>query len=63
MAVWSLFLLLICVVFIVVSTIKLKLHPFLALLFAALLFGAFVGMPLADVLTAASIVWLISLVT
>ncbi|MCU0536461.1 MAG: GntP family permease [Hydrococcus sp. Prado102] len=50
----SLFLLLLSVIFIVVSTIKLKLHPFLALLFAALLFGAFVGMPLADVLTAVS---------
>ena len=42
-------LLLICILFIVVSTTKLNLHAFLALLIAAIFFGICSGMPLADV--------------
>jgi len=44
-----LLLLLLSVVFIVFSTTKLKLHPFLALLFAAIGFGLFSGMPLESI--------------
>jgi GntP family gluconate:H+ symporter len=44
-------LLLVAVAFIVVSTTRFALHPFLALLGAALLFGIGSGMPLASVLT------------
>jgi GntP family gluconate:H+ symporter len=40
-----LILLFICIVFIVISTTRLKLHPFLALLAACFLFGVFSGMP------------------
>jgi GntP family gluconate:H+ symporter len=42
-------LLLISVLFIVVSTVKFKFHPFLALLFAAIGFGLFARMPLASI--------------
>ncbi len=42
-------LLLVCVVFIVVSTTKFKLHPFLALILAAIGFGLFSGMPLPEI--------------
>ncbi len=38
--------LLLCVIFIIGSSVKIKLHPFLALLFAAIGFGLFTGMPL-----------------
>jgi GntP family gluconate:H+ symporter len=38
-------LLIICIVYIVISTTRLKLHPFLALLTACFLFGIFSGMP------------------
>lgn len=41
--------LLLCIVFIVLSSTRLKLHPFLALLFAAIAFGVFTGMPLKDI--------------
>lgn len=41
--------LLLCIVFIVISSTKLKLHAFLALLFAALAFGIFTGMPLSEI--------------
>ncbi len=41
--------LLLCILFIVLSSTKLKLHPFLALLFAALGFGIFTGMPLNEI--------------
>ena len=41
-----LIVLLLCIFFIVFSSTKLKLHSFLALLFAALGFGLFTGMPL-----------------
>lgn len=42
-------LLLVCVLFIVISTTKYKLHPFLALLLAAIAFGLLSGMPLAEI--------------
>jgi gluconate:H+ symporter, GntP family len=44
-------LLLVAILFIVISTTKLKLHPFLALLFAAIGFGLFSGMPLNDIIS------------
>lgn len=43
-------LLLVCILFIVVSTTKFKLHPFLALLLAAIGFGLFSGMPLPEII-------------
>ncbi|MFH1742014.1 MAG: GntP family permease, partial [bacterium] len=43
------FLLILAVVFIIVSTTKLNLHPFLALLFAAFGFGLCARMPLPDI--------------
>ena len=50
---WPLVLLSGCVVFIVVASTRLKLHPFLALLLAALGYGMAVGrMPLVDVVKA-----------
>jgi GntP family gluconate:H+ symporter len=39
----------ICILFIVFSSTKLKFHSFLALLFAALIFGLFTGMPLPQI--------------
>jgi GntP family gluconate:H+ symporter len=42
-------LLLISILFIVISTSKFHFHPFLALLFAAVGFGLFSGMPLPDI--------------
>ena len=42
-------LILLCIAFIVFSTTRLKLHPFLALLAAALFFGLFSGMPLEQI--------------
>lgn len=44
-------LLILAVAFIVVSTTRLNLHPFLALLFAAIFFGLFSGMPLEAVVS------------
>ena len=41
-------LLTLAVIFIILATTKLHLHPFLALLFAAIGFGLFSGMPLAE---------------
>ncbi len=46
---WLCILLLLSVVWIVYSTAKLKLHPFLALLFTAFCFGLFAGMPLGEI--------------
>ncbi len=43
-------LLLVSILFIVVSTAKYKLHPFLALLLAAIGFGLFSGMPLPEII-------------
>ncbi|AFZ32593.1 putative D-glycerate permease [Gloeocapsa sp. PCC 7428] len=51
---WLIILLLISVAFIVFSTTKLKLHPFLALIFAALGFGILAGMPLDEVVESVS---------
>lgn len=42
-------LLILAVAFIVLSTTRFNLHPFLALLFAAIFFGLFSGMPLEEV--------------
>jgi GntP family gluconate:H+ symporter len=44
-------LLFLAITFIVISTTKLKLHPFLALLTAALAFGMATGMPVLDVVS------------
>lgn len=44
-----LIVLLVCILFIVFSSTKFKIHPFLALLFAALGFGIFTGMPLTQI--------------
>jgi GntP family gluconate:H+ symporter len=41
--------LILCILFIVFSSTKFKLHPFLALLFAALSFGILTGMPLSKI--------------
>ncbi len=41
--------LLLCIIFIITSSTKFKLHPFLALLFAALGFGLLTGMPLPTI--------------
>lgn len=43
-------LLIVCILFIVLSTTKFKLHPFLALILAAIGFGLFSGMPLAEII-------------
>jgi GntP family gluconate:H+ symporter len=42
-------LLVVSILFIVISTVKFQLHPFLALIFAAIGFGLFAGMKLANV--------------
>jgi GntP family gluconate:H+ symporter len=42
-------LLFISVLFIIISTVKFKLHPFLSLLFAAIGFGLFAKMPLVEI--------------
>lgn len=42
-------LLLLAIAFIVISTAKFKLHPFLALIIAAIGYGLCIGMPLADI--------------
>ena len=41
--------LIVCILFIIFSSVKIQLHPFLALLFAALGFGLFTGMPLPKI--------------
>lgn len=43
-------LLVICILFIILSTSRLNLHPFIALLLAAFFYGVAAGMPAADVL-------------
>lgn len=43
-------LLLLAIAFIVISTTKLKLHPFLALIIAAILYGLFSGIPLNQII-------------
>ncbi len=49
MGVWLAFLLLLSIVFIVYSTVRWKLHPFLALIFAAFLYGLLSRMKLTNV--------------
>ncbi len=39
----------VCILFIIFSSTRIKLHPFLALLFAAIAFGLFTGMPLTKI--------------
>ncbi|MFP4096972.1 MAG: GntP family permease [Cyclobacteriaceae bacterium] len=46
----SVILLILAVIFIVVSTTRFNFHPFLALLFAAILYGLLAGMPFAEVI-------------
>lgn len=48
-------LLILAVAFIVVSTTKFKLHPFLALIFAAIGFGLLSGMPFAEIVNSVNI--------
>lgn len=43
-------ILLVCILFIVISTTKFKLHPFLALILAAIGFGLLSGMPLPEII-------------
>ncbi len=49
MGIWLPILLLLSIVFIVYSTVRWKLHPFLALIFAAFLYGLFAKMNLGDI--------------
>ncbi len=49
MGIWLVILLVLSVVFIVFATARLTLHPFLVLLFTAVLFGIFSGMSLTDI--------------
>ena len=42
--------LILCILFIIFSSTRIKLHPFLALLFATLAFGLFTGMPLPKII-------------
>jgi GntP family gluconate:H+ symporter len=46
---WLIFILIVSILFIVISTSKYHFHPFLALLFVAVAFGLFTGMPLPDI--------------
>jgi GntP family gluconate:H+ symporter len=43
-------LIIICIAFIIISTTRLKLHPFLALLTACFIFGLFSGMPVGQII-------------
>jgi len=47
---YTIFLLLGCIAFIIVASTRFKLHPFLALLAACLLFGVFSGLPLDELI-------------
>jgi GntP family gluconate:H+ symporter len=46
---WLIFILMVSILFIVISTSKYHFHPFLALLFVAVAFGLSTGMPLPDI--------------
>ncbi len=46
---WSIILLVLAILFIVVSTVKWRLHPFLSLIFAGFLYGIFSGMKFGDI--------------
>lgn len=48
----SVILFLLAVIFIVISTTRFNFHPFLSLLFAAILYGLFAGMPFSEVVNA-----------
>lgn len=48
----TLLLIVLCIIFIVVTSTRFKVHPFLSLLSAAFLFGLFSGMPLKDIVDA-----------
>lgn len=52
MVLWSTVLLILSILFIIVSTVRWRLHPFLALIFAAFIFGIFSGMKLPDIISA-----------
>jgi len=52
--VWLMFVLLVSVVFIILGTTKLKLHPFIVLLLAAYLAGALAGLPVVKTAEASS---------
>ncbi len=52
MALWSTVLLVLSILFIIISTVRWRLHPFLALIFAAFIFGIFSGMKLSDIISA-----------
>lgn len=47
---YTILLLLFCIAFIIVASTRFKLHPFLALLAASLLFGIFSGLPLDELI-------------
>lgn len=47
---YTILLLLLCIAFIIVASTRFKLHPFLALLAASLLFGVFSGLPLDELI-------------
>ncbi|RKX48255.1 MAG: GntP family permease [Thermotogae bacterium] len=51
MGVWLVVLLFLSVLFIIISTVRWKLHPFLALLFSAFGFGLLSGMKLPDIIS------------
>ncbi len=52
MVLWSTVLLVLSILFIIISTVRWRLHPFLALIFAAFIFGIFSGMKLSDIISA-----------
>lgn len=52
MVLWPTVLLILSILFIIVSTVRWRLHPFLALIFAAFIFGIFSGMKLPDIISA-----------
>ncbi|MDK2907536.1 MAG: gluconate:H+ symporter, GntP family [Petrotoga sp.] len=49
MGIWLIVLLVLSVIFIIFATARLTLHPFLVLLFTAVLFGIFSGMSLTEI--------------
>lgn len=51
MTIWLIVLLLLTILFIVYSTVKWRLHPFLALIFAAFIYGILSGMKFGDILS------------
>ncbi|MCB9286536.1 MAG: GntP family permease [Lewinellaceae bacterium] len=47
---FTIFLILLSIAFIILTTVRMKLHPFLSLLAASFLFGLFSGMPLEEII-------------